>query len=107
MVVSILKRIFRTQNDSVPIPLFGMESIRYKEVLRINSEDVSFDLNSKVPKLYIKGKEVGVVSMTNHYVTSHDWGRGTNVITFIYLANGSPEQKVLSVNKITGEVMSQ
>lgn len=73
----------------------------------LTKEDVSFDLNSKVPKLYIKGQEVGVVSMTNHYVTSHTWDEGTNVITFIYVTNDDPKQKVLSIDQITGEVMSQ
>ncbi len=73
----------------------------------LTKEDVSFDLNGKVPKLYIKGQEVWVVSMTNHYVTSHAWGEGTNVITFIYVTNDDPKQKVLSIDRITGEVMNQ
>ena len=73
----------------------------------LTKEDVSFDLNGKVPKLYIKGREVWVVSMTNHYITSHAWGEGTNVITFIYVTNGDPKQKVLSIDRITGEVMNQ
>ena len=73
----------------------------------LTKEDVSFDLNGKVPKLYIKGQEVWVVSMTNHYVTSHAWGEGTNVITFIYVTNDGPKQKVLSIDRITGEVMNQ
>ncbi|MGM0234174.1 hypothetical protein IGJ10_002750 [Enterococcus sp. AZ094] len=29
--------------------------------------------------------------MTNHYVTSHAWGEGTNVITFIYVTNDDPK----------------
>ncbi|WP_196044592.1 hypothetical protein [Enterococcus entomosocium] len=73
----------------------------------LTKEDVSFDLNGKVPKLYIKGQEVWVVSMTNHYVSSHAWGEGTNVITFIYVTNDGPKQKVLSIDRITGEVMNQ
>ncbi|OTN77085.1 hypothetical protein A5886_002165 [Enterococcus sp. 8G7_MSG3316] len=73
----------------------------------LTREDVSFDLNGKVPKLYIKGQEVGVVSMTNHYVTSCAWGEGTNVITFVYMTKDDPKQKVLSINRITGEVMNQ
>lgn len=73
----------------------------------LNKEDVSFDLNGKVPKLYIKGQEVRVVSMTNHYVTNHTWGKGTNVATFIYVTNDDPKQKVLSIDRITGEVMNQ
>ena len=107
MVVGILKRLFSTQNDWVPTPIFGVGGINYEGVLRLNSEDISFDLNGKVPKLYIKGQEVGVVSMTNHYVTSHAWGEGTNVITFIYVTNDDPKQKVLSIDRITGEVMDQ
>lgn len=70
-------------------------------------EDISFDLNGNVPKLYIKGQEAGVVSMTNRYVTSHIWGEGTNAITFVYLTNDDPKQKVLSIDRITGEVMNQ
>lgn len=73
----------------------------------LNKEDASFDLNGKVPKLYNKGQEVGVVSMTNHYVKSHAWGKGTNVATFIYMTNDDPKQKVLSIDRITGEVMNQ
>ncbi|MDC0751785.1 hypothetical protein [Enterococcus innesii] len=45
--------------------------------------------------------------MTNHYVTSHAWGEGTNVITFIYVTNDDPKQKVLSIDRTTGEVMNQ
>lgn len=107
MVVGILERLFSTQNDWVPTPILGVGGINYEGVLRLNSEDVSFDLNGHVPKLYIKGCEVGVVSMTNHYVTSHTWGEGTNVITFIYVTNDDPKQKVLSIDRTTGEVMNQ
>lgn len=105
MVVGILKRLFYKYDDSGPV--LHVTGIEYEGVLRLNSEDVSFDLNGKVPKLYIKGQEVGVVSMTNHYVTRHDWGEGTNVITFIYVTNDDPKQKVLSIDRITGEVMNQ
>ncbi|MEJ8829073.1 hypothetical protein ACQUFQ_05480 [Enterococcus gallinarum] len=69
-------------------------------------EDLSYDLNGKVPKLYIKGQQVGVVSMTTHYVTESDV-TGTNVVTFTYVTKDSPEQKVLSIDRITGEVMHQ
>lgn len=69
--------------------------------------DVSFDLNGKVSKLYIKGREVGVVVMTNHYVTKHDSGEGVNLITFVYLTEGYSEEKVLSIDRITGEVFNQ
>ena len=105
MVVEVLKRLFRKYDDSGPV--LHVTGINYEEVLRLNSQDVSFDLNGKVPKLYIKGQEAGVVSMTNHYVTKHDWGEGTNVITFIYVTNDDPKQKVLSIDRITGEVMNQ
>lgn len=77
-----------------------MSSMLYKF-----NETISYDLNNEVPKLYIKGKEVGVVSMTKHYVT-----RGveleTNTTTFVYVTNDSPEQKVLSINNL-GEVFDQ
>lgn len=69
------------------------------------NDDISYDLNSEVPKLYIKGKEVGVVSMTRHYMTSNT-GLGTDTITFIYMTKDSPEQKVLSINNL-GEVFEQ
>ncbi|WP_449260520.1 hypothetical protein [Enterococcus casseliflavus] len=69
-------------------------------------EDLSYDLNGKVPKLYIKGQQVGVVSMTTHYVTESDV-TGTNVVTFTYVTKDSPEQKLLSIDRITGEVMHQ
>lgn len=102
-----MKRLFSTQNDWVPTPILGVGGINYEGVLRLNSEDVSFDLNGHVPKLYIKGCEVGVVSMANHYVTSCAWGEGTNVITFVYMTKDDPKQKVLSIDRITGEVMNQ
>lgn len=73
----------------------------------LNKEDVSFDLNGEVPKLYIKGQEVGVVVMTNQYVTKHDSGEGFNAITFVYLTDDDPKQKVLSIDRTTGEVMNQ
>lgn len=101
----MLKRLFRKYDDSGPV--LNVTGINYEGVLRLNSEDVSFDLNGKVPKLYIKGQEVGVVSMTTHYVTSHDRGAGFKIVTFVYLTEGDPEQKVLSIDQITGEVMNQ
>ncbi|MGM0097482.1 hypothetical protein IGI69_002695 [Enterococcus sp. DIV1083b] len=107
MVVGIFKRLFSRQNDWVPEPILGVGGINYEGVLRLNSEDVSFDLNGKVPKLYIKGREVGVVVMTNHYVTKHDSGEGVNLITFVYLTEGYSEEKVLSIDRITGEVFNQ
>lgn len=72
----------------------------------LTKEDVSFDLNGKVPKLYIKDRKVWVVSMTTHYVTESDV-TGTNVVTFTYVTKDSPEQKLLSIDRITGEVMHQ
>lgn len=99
-----MKRLFYKYNDSGPV--LHVTRIEYEGVLRMNSEDVSFDLNREVPKLYIKGQEVGVVLMINQYVTESDVS-GTNVITFVYLTKDDPKQKVLSINRITGEVMNQ
>lgn len=107
MVVGVFKRLFSTKNDWVPTPILGVGGINYEGVLRLNSEDVRFDLNGEVPKLYIKGREVGVVVMTNHYVTKHDNGEGVNLITFVYLTEGYSEEKVLSIDRITGEVFNQ
>ena len=45
--------------------------------------------------------------MTNQYVTRHDRGEGVNVITFVYLTEGDPKQKVLSIDRTTGEVLDQ
>lgn len=90
--------------DATP-PL--VERIQYESVSKLSINDISYDLNDEVPRLYIKGQSVGIVSMTNHYVTSHAWGAGTNVITFIYVTNDDPKQKVLSIDRITGEVMNQ
>lgn len=102
----------RSENDNLTItgyeePEQTLNIIADTIDKRLTKEDVSFDLNGKVPKLYIKGQEAGIVSMTNHYVTSHTWGEGTNVITFIYLTDGDPKQKVLSINETTGEVFNQ
>ena len=68
-------------------------------------DDISYDLNNEVPKLYIKGKEVGVVSMTKHYVT-RGLELGTDTTTFVYVTKDSPEQKILSINNL-GEVFEQ
>lgn len=106
MVVGILKRLFNTQNDWVPTPILGVGGINYEGVLRLNSEDVSFDLNGEVPKLYIKGQEVGVASMTAHYVTDSDMP-GTKVITFVYMTKDDPRNKVLSINLNNGRVFNQ
>lgn len=67
--------------------------------------DIKYDLNGEVPRLWIKGNEVGVVSMTKHYVT-RDIKLGTNTNTFVYVTKDSPEQKILSINNL-GEVFHQ
>lgn len=71
----------------------------------VELSDVKYDLNGEVPKLWIKGNEVGVVSMTKHYVTRGS-ELGTNTTTFIYVTKDSPEQKILSINNL-GEVFEQ
>jgi hypothetical protein len=105
MDLGILKRLSCKFND--PMVVLYTDGITYKEVLTMNKEDVSYDLNTEVPKLYIKGQDVGVVSMTNQYVTKHPFGEGTNVITFVYVTKDNTKQKVLSINRITGEVLHQ
>lgn len=74
-----------------------------EEHLTIN--DIGYDLNNEVPRLWIKFEEFGVVSMTKHYVTDTDMP-GTNTTTFVYVTKDSPEQKVLSINNL-GEVFHQ
>lgn len=70
-------------------------------------DDIVYKLDDGiVPKLYIKGEETGVVSMTVHYVTSDSELR-TNTITFVYLTGDSPEQKILSINRNTGDIFIQ
>lgn len=81
--------------------------VQYESVSKLSIDDISYDLNGEVPKLYIKGQEVGVVVMTNQYVTKHERGEGFNTITFIYLTEGDPKHKVLSIDRITGEVFNQ
>lgn len=77
-----------------------MSSMLYKF-----NDDISYELNNEIPRLYIKGKEVGVVSMTKHYVTDTDMP-GTNSTTFVYVTKDSLEQKILSINNL-GEVFHQ
>lgn len=72
----------------------------------LTQENVSFDLNGKVHKLYIKGHEVGVVSMTTHYITD-SYVPGTNVITFVYMTKDDPRNKVLSIDHNNGRVFNQ
>ncbi|WP_438759443.1 hypothetical protein [Enterococcus sp. AZ194] len=72
----------------------------------VERSDIKYDLNNEVPRLWIKLEEVGVVSMTKHYVTNSDMP-GTNVITFIYITKDSPAQRALSIDMITGVVHNQ
>lgn len=74
---------------------------------RIALDQISYDLNREVPKLYIKGEEVGVVSMNRHYVTEGNGDLGTNTLTFVYVTNESSEQKVISINNIIDELFQQ
>lgn len=106
-MVGRLKRLFANFSDFDLGPVLHATEFDYKEVLTLKREDISYDLNGEVPKLYIKGQEVGVVVMTNQYVTRHERGEGFNTITFIYLTEGDPKQRVLSIDRITGEVMNQ
>lgn len=71
----------------------------------VELSDVKYDLNNEVPRLWIKLEEVGVVSMTKHYVT-RGLELGTDTTTFVYVTKDSPEQKVLSINNL-GEVFHQ
>lgn len=72
---------------------------------RLTIDDICYDLNNEVPRLWIKSEEVGVVSMTIHYVTRCS-ELGTNTTTFVYVTKDSPEQKILSINNL-GEVFHQ
>ncbi|MFW7361534.1 hypothetical protein ACODHD_10340 [Vagococcus fluvialis] len=71
----------------------------------VELSDVKYDLNNEVPRLWIKSEEVGIVSMTKHYVTRGS-ELGTNTTTFVYVTKDSPEQKILSINNL-GEVFHQ
>lgn len=70
------------------------------------NDDITYDLNHEIPTLYIKGDEVGVVSMTKHYVTSSPDMIGTNTTIFVYITKDNHEQKILSINNL-GEVFEQ
>lgn len=102
MVVKFFDKLFpkeyRAEDLFIPVNGFGFYE-------HLNRCDISYDLNSEVPKLYIKGKEVGVVSTTMHYVTASE-ELGTKTVTFVYLTEDNPEQKVLSINSL-GEVFEQ
>ncbi|MEG2707514.1 MAG: hypothetical protein RR968_00105 [Vagococcus sp.] len=73
---------------------------------QLSIDDVKYDLNNEVPRLWIKGNEVGIVSMTKHYVT-RDIKLGTNTTTFVYVTKDSPENKTLSITHINGGVFHQ
>ena len=77
-----------------------------KDDLNLDISDVSYDLNKEIPKLYIKGEEVGVVSMTRHYITKNV-GLATNVVTFLYLDKSSDRQKILSIDLVNEEIFHQ
>ncbi|XUD12913.1 hypothetical protein IGJ55_002092 [Enterococcus sp. AZ170] len=94
----LFSKIYSAENLFIPVN--GSEFCE-----RLKRCDISYDINGEVPKLYIKGKEVGVASMTTHYVTAGE-GLGTNTITFVYLTKDNPEHKVLSINNL-GEVFEQ
>ena len=74
--------------------------------LEIKLDEISYDLNSEIPKLYIKGEEVGVVSMTRHYITT-SMELATNVTTFVYVTKNRPEQKILSIDHVNEELFQQ
>lgn len=71
----------------------------------VKLSDVKYDLNNEVPRLWIKSIEVGIVSMTKHYVTRGS-ELGTNTTTFVYVTKDNSQQKILSINNL-GEVFEQ
>ncbi|MGM0183476.1 hypothetical protein IGK74_002442 [Enterococcus sp. AZ150] len=75
---------------------------------QLKREDISFNLNGEVPILYIKGMEVGVVSVSLNYVTNSSVS-GTNVITFIYINKDVDDNnhRIVSINLNTNEVFEQ
>lgn len=77
-----------------------------KDDLEIKLDEISYDLNSEIPKLYIKGEEVGVVSMTRHYITT-SMELATNVTTFVYVTKNRAEQKILSIDHVNEELFQQ
>ncbi|MHC5250432.1 hypothetical protein [Enterococcus sp. LJL90] len=106
----LLAALGKFRDDDIVVRRFTDDFIRndkpdYRINERLSKDDISYDLNGEVPKLYIKGKEVGVVSMTMHYVTASE-EPGTKTVTFVYLTKGNPENKVLSINNL-GEVFNQ
>lgn len=87
--------------------IFREKEIRKDDLgLEIKLDEISYDLNKEVPKLYIKGEEVGVVSMTRHYITTNV-ELATNVATFVYLDKSSEKQKILSIDLVNEEIFHQ
>jgi hypothetical protein len=68
--------------------------------------DVYFDLIENVPKLYIKNKEVDVLSMCSHYVARNNGDEEVNMISFVYKEKGITDQKVIFINLTTGEMLN-
>ncbi|MGM0260427.1 hypothetical protein [Enterococcus sp. AZ102] len=105
MVVGIIPKRNNAKPSTVQPHEYESDTEFYK---RLKREDVSFNLNGKVPMLYIKGIEVGVVSVNLNYVTDSNVS-GTNIITFVYL-NKNVEQighRIISINLNTNEVFEQ
>lgn len=90
---------------------FTHEFVNGKSIVSKNQEltmrDINFDLSNEVPKLFIKGQEVGVVSFSSQYVTSNANGHGTNTVTIGYITKAADGQRTLSINKVTDEVFHQ
>lgn len=109
----LLAALGKFRDDDIVVRRFTDDFIRndkpdYRINERLSKDDISYDLNSEVPRLYIKGQEAGVVFMSRHYVTSSSGGTGMNLITFAYMiSRDEPEQKFLSINLLTGEVFNQ
>lgn len=66
--------------------------------------DIYYDLNNYVPRLFIRGKEVGVVLVSFNYLTKNS-NDGNNIVTFVYISDH--EEKVLSIEKETGKIFHQ
>lgn len=112
-IVSRWEKSISTPNAKRIEKIAELGNVTVDELLNTNAQmlmgfdnNISCDLNSIVPKLFIEGMEVEVVSMTRHYITNNN-AVGSNVVTFVYLVKGSTEQKVLSINLETGETFRQ
>lgn len=101
-MAGFIKWLFSKNNKNEFKMDFTRDFISYEN---LSIDEISYDLNGEIPKLYIKGEEVGVVSMTKHYVTRGS-ELGTNTTTFVYVTKDNHEQKVLSINNL-GEVFHQ